>query len=344
MQTELLDIVVCPHCSGDLKLHVYDGTEECIREGSFVCSQCDEKYSIQNDIPFFAPDIQHGGVDNQRSTYSTWWDEYHDETTIIDEVHRPFFHESLNVMPDDVAGRLVLDAGCGNGRFSYVVSRYSPGLLVSFDISSGVAHARNAISKHNPTANVAYVQGDITRPPFKKGVFDTAFSWGVMHHTPDTKKTFCTVSSLVKPGGKFGAYVYEFHPVYRYDKQHVSFVAYIRSLFLIRPLRAICSRLPARVVSMIFRPVYYIERALNLGVMGCHGYGDKKWDKDYYFRVVIDRFKTRYASEHQVEEVMGWFKENGYSKLVMGKRPKISMTGVKDSNSSTGVMDVRFMG
>lgn len=342
---ELLDILACPACRGSLELHVSSGSPGEVVSGHFRCAGCNEIYHIRNDVPFFSPSVRHHGVRNQQNTYSTWWDDYHDEQSIVDPSYAEFFYNSLKIRASEMEGKTILDAGCGNGRFSYVVSHYKPKLLVSFDISSGVIHAKRAIVKHNPDAHVAFVQGDVTRPPFKEGVFDIVFSWGVIHHTPRTPETFSTISRLVREGGQLGIYVYEFHPLYRYGRHPLFLVALVRSLFLIQPLRWLCSRLPAKVVHFIFVPIYYMERASGIGVMGCHGPKENMWDKDRYFRVVIDRFKTRYASEHQLEEVMGWFQENGFDELRVGCTPRISVTGRKGKREgSAGVINITIHG
>ncbi len=303
MKHLLLNLLACPLCRQDLDLQIQEGSMESIQSGYFQCRGCQKRFDIKDDIPFFSPQISHDGVKNQQETYSTWWDEYHDEASITNPETRDVFYETLRIKAEEVQDKVVLDGGCGNGRFSFVVSHYQPKLLVSFDISSGVLHAKKAINKHNPGAPVAYVQGDLTKPPFKKGVFDIVFSWGVIHHTPDTLRTFKTIAELPKEGGKLGIYVYEFHPLYTFKKQPVSLLAYLRSLLLTQPLRLLCSHLPAKTVHRLFIPIYHIEKALNIGIMGCHGYPEDKWNRDRYFRVLIDRFKTRYASERQLDEV-----------------------------------------
>lgn len=337
MNTMLFELLVCPECSSELKCTISEGDRNYVKKGALTCASCNSTYPIFDDIPNFSPQQSHSGVKNQRDTYSEWWDSYHDEESIVNPAHRTAFHNSIGIEQDSFSGKVTLDAGCGNGRFSYVVSKYNPGLLVAFDISTGVLHARRSINKFSPKANVAYVQGDITKLPFKKESFDIVYSWGVMHHTPDTKSTFAKVASLVKKNGLFGTYLYEFHPIYSWEKQHLSFLATVRSLFLIRPMRALCSHLPSWAVVALFHPIYLFERILNFGIMGCHGTGDEKWSRSRYMRVVMDRFKSRYASEHQFEEVANWFKLNGFNKLKVGFSPRLSMTGLRTMSKSTNI-------
>jgi uncharacterized protein YbaR (Trm112 family)/ubiquinone/menaquinone biosynthesis C-methylase UbiE len=291
VKEELLKILCCPECQEDLALDIQKGDKKNIEEGTFNCTNCNATYEIFDDIPYFSSEIKHGGIKNQFETYSHWFMEMHDEQSIIDSNHEIAFFNSLTIDENEFNDKLILDAGCGNGRFSYVVSKYNPKLLVSLDISKGLMKAKETILKHNPEANLAFVQGDITAPPFKKEVFDITYSWGVTHHTPNTKKTFITMSNLVKDQGIFGIYVYVFNPSYEYDKQILGLLAYLRSFLLIRPFRFICSRLPVSIVKLIFQPIFYIEKFLGFGVFGNHGYPSDPFDKDRYFRVVVDRLK-----------------------------------------------------
>lgn len=329
MLIDCLNLLVCPECEGNLDLKISRETAEGIDLGVLRCLECDRTYQIKDDIAYFSGQVEHAGVRNQQATYSLWWDRYHNEQSITNPANVNELYDSLRIKPEEFRNKLVLDAGCGNGRFSYVVSRYNPSLLVCFDISSGLTHCREALRNGNSRVRASYVQGDITKLPFRKEIFDVILSWGVLHHTPNTEQTFNSVSTRVRPGGQFGIYVYEFRPLHNYGKQWLSLAALGRSLFLIRPLRFFCSRMPAWVAHLIFWPIYWIERILNIGVMGCHGPADDKWNRERYFRVVIDRFKTRYASEHQMEEVFSWFRRNGYNGLRVGWWPKISVSGIK---------------
>ncbi len=54
MKKELMDILACPMCKGNLKLEVEDGDGEVIT-GTLYCAKCDELYPIEDGIPNLLP-------------------------------------------------------------------------------------------------------------------------------------------------------------------------------------------------------------------------------------------------------------------------------------------------
>lgn len=44
--------------------------------------------------------------------------------------------------------------------------------------------------------------GDAERLPFDDASFDLVYSWGVLHHTPDTHRAFAEVRRVLRPGGE----------------------------------------------------------------------------------------------------------------------------------------------
>ena len=53
MKRELMDILACPVCKGDLELSVENKTE--IVSGSLYCPRCDAHYPIVDTIPNLLP-------------------------------------------------------------------------------------------------------------------------------------------------------------------------------------------------------------------------------------------------------------------------------------------------
>lgn len=56
MKKELMDILACPMCKGDLELRVEEEDEKGeIVNGSLYCGKCDQRYPIEEGIPNLLP-------------------------------------------------------------------------------------------------------------------------------------------------------------------------------------------------------------------------------------------------------------------------------------------------
>jgi uncharacterized protein YbaR (Trm112 family) len=55
MKKELMDILVCPMCKGELELTVEEENEREIVTGSLYCTRCDLRYPITDTIPNMLP-------------------------------------------------------------------------------------------------------------------------------------------------------------------------------------------------------------------------------------------------------------------------------------------------
>jgi len=58
MKRELMDILACPVCKGELELNVEEENAEEIVNGSLYCRKCDERYPIVDTIPNLLPPDQ----------------------------------------------------------------------------------------------------------------------------------------------------------------------------------------------------------------------------------------------------------------------------------------------
>jgi uncharacterized protein YbaR (Trm112 family) len=58
MKKELMQILACPVCKGDLELTVDEEDGEEIVKGSLYCSKCDYAYPIVDTIPNLLPPEQ----------------------------------------------------------------------------------------------------------------------------------------------------------------------------------------------------------------------------------------------------------------------------------------------
>jgi uncharacterized protein YbaR (Trm112 family) len=55
VRRDLMDILVCPVCKGELELTVTEENEKEIISGSLFCKRCNERYPIEDTIPNLLP-------------------------------------------------------------------------------------------------------------------------------------------------------------------------------------------------------------------------------------------------------------------------------------------------
>lgn len=96
-------------------------------------------------------------------------------------------------------GKSVLDIGCGPG---WVTVQYAQAgaQVSSVDLTSAAVElTKKHLAYRGLTADVR--QGNAEALPFDDNHFDMVFSSGVLHHTPDTNKSFRESFRVLKPGG-----------------------------------------------------------------------------------------------------------------------------------------------
>jgi len=59
MKKELVDILACPVCKGELELSVEEEKEQEVITGSLYCSRCNVRYPVVDTIPNLLPPDQH---------------------------------------------------------------------------------------------------------------------------------------------------------------------------------------------------------------------------------------------------------------------------------------------
>ena len=96
----------------------------------------------------------------------------------------------------------VLEIGPGPGYFSAEVASEIPqGRLVLFDLQREMlAKARRRLRRAG-AMNVAFVQGDGSRIPFRGGSFDVAFLVAVLGEVPDPAGCLESLHRVLRPGG-----------------------------------------------------------------------------------------------------------------------------------------------
>ena len=108
-----------------------------------------------------------------------------------------FWGKSLFTENDIRRALIILDAGCGNGRFTNEAAK-SGAELIGLDLGWGVNSAFEHTRKAN---NIQIVRGDLFRLPFSDKTFDRVFSIGVPMHTGNAKQAFNSIARTVNLRG-----------------------------------------------------------------------------------------------------------------------------------------------
>lgn len=205
MRLEHLRHLACPDCQKPLQLGREERSEGGhVMEGALACAGCRQEYPVRGGIPRFVP------ADNYASGFGLQWNRHArtqlDSFTGIPLTTDRFFKDTQ--WPRDLSGQVVLEVGCGAGRFTEVVLK-TGATLVSLDYSTAV-EANFKSNGHNP--NLLIVQGDIYRMPFALDSFDRVFCLGVLQHTPDVHRSFQQLPLFLRPGGQLAIDVYKRFP------------------------------------------------------------------------------------------------------------------------------------
>lgn len=320
MKRALLNLLVCSNCRGTLRLSAADGRRldgivEDIEQGALRCEGCRGQTPIVRGIPRFTPS------DDYVSSFSFEWARF--STTQLDSVRgwrqsEERFQQSVDFPLEELKGKLVLDAGCGMGRFAEVAAKYGA-TVVGVDLSYAVDVAANNLSRW---PSVHLLQADLRRLPFRPETFDLIYSLGVLHHTPNPRATFEGLLPLCKPGGKITITVYS-----AYNKIYVTST---------RLWRRLTTKLPSRWV-------YYLSH-LAIPLYPCYQLPGVGWlakglwpislhsDPEWRLLDTFDCYTPAYQSYHTHWEVFQWFRGAGLSDIAV-LEPAISFIGTRPVES-----------
>ncbi len=200
-----------------------------------------------------------------------------------------FLKETAETM-DSVKGKLIFDAGCGNGKLNLLLAANGiRNVAMDFGSSIGEAYARSIYSA------VHFIQGDVQFPPVAFDYFDIVHSSGVLIHTNNTELSFSCIEPTVKAGGKLSVWIYH----HRKDVIH--------NLF--NRIRAVTSKLP-----LSFQ--YFLYCATIFPVSFCikRVKGNKQNAREMMVDI-LDWFTPEFRHEHGHMEVVSWFYKRQYTNI-----------------------------
>jgi len=112
-------------------------------------------------------------------------------------------------------GMVVLDAGCGAGRHVCEAFRSRGVHVVGIDLKwEDLEKTRSLLCLMRETCDGHWLvtQGDVTRLPFRDGVFDAVICSEVLEHIPENRKAISELVRVLKPGRPLAVSVPRFLP------------------------------------------------------------------------------------------------------------------------------------
>ena len=198
LSAELRSILRCTGCRAPL-----DEVAE-----AFVCTRCGSRFPLVRGVYRFADE------QNYAASFGWQWRRY--SRTQLDttgSISDEDFRKRTGIAPDELRGKLVLDVGCGMGRFAEVAARWGA-RVVGVDLSDSCEVAAENLAEREFVA----LQADAMNLPFAPETFDFIYSIGVLHHTPDCEGSFKRLPKYLKPGGTIAVWLYSgYNKWYRFS-------------------------------------------------------------------------------------------------------------------------------
>lgn len=134
----------------------------------------------------------------------------------------------------DYAGcvnRPVLEVGCGMGCMAMNWAMHNA-RVTAVDLNPvAVAQTKRRFEVFKLPGEIR--EADAERLPFADNVFDFAYSWGVLHHTPNTGTAIHELWRVLRPGGRMGVMLYHRRSLlYRYLVEYIEGFLNMESKFL----------------------------------------------------------------------------------------------------------------
>jgi SAM-dependent methyltransferase/uncharacterized protein YbaR (Trm112 family) len=210
------------------------------------------------------------------------------------------FLKEVAMRPEELRGKIVLDAGCGNGSLSRGLNQFGCEVL-AIDASPSVEVAfKHFAARGNDRTH--FVQGDLMKPPFKHEVFDVIFSSGVLHHNPDTREALRAIAKSLKPVGRIYIWVYGKVP---------GLIHKFKEIF-----RRIISPMPSGVkhtMVALWLPQAMLRQYFRTALGKRTSHDRLNWRER--FILLLDHYTLRWRWEHTPNEVKGWYRELGYENI-----------------------------
>jgi len=130
--------------------------------------------------------------------------DFFERTELVRDRLEPFVRRFARFA--DWKDKTVLEVGCGIG-FDLSMFACCGARAFGVDLTPVGAALTTQRLRHHHVPGSAMV-ADCERLPFADGIFDLVYSWGVIHHTPDTETAAREIVRVARPGGQVTVMIY----------------------------------------------------------------------------------------------------------------------------------------
>lgn len=237
------------------------------------------------------------------------------------EKHNFFHFSGPFVTEENIKNKKTVDIGCGSGRFTKWAALSGTEISFGTDLGESVEVAYQMTYR---LPNVCIVQADIYAMPFS-GVFDLAYSIGVLHHLPQPQEGFLYLPKVLKKGGKIVIWVY--------NRRNNA-----RALYFYEPIRNILKKLPKPVLFKISYIPGFAVHLINLfgKLLKESGFDSlaKNLPFSYYANFsfnmklndAFDVLATPKSNYYYVEEIRDWFANAHLQNVDAYEHPEAGIT------------------
>ena len=166
----------------------------------------DESSSLKAEVKAF---WNRGSCDTHHAQSDKFTREYFEQIEEWRYTDQPFIHAFAQFTR--YRGKRVLEVGVGAGT-DFIQWLRAGALASGIDLTEeALANLTHRIREYALPEPESLKLADAENLPFPSGTFDLGYSWGVLHHTPDTGKALVELVRVVRPGGEIKIMLYNRH-------------------------------------------------------------------------------------------------------------------------------------
>jgi len=139
--------------------------------------------------------------------YSSLWKEFDTRTLADESLQLLRGRLPQQIIDDCIAGKTILDMGCGSGRYSIALARAGAKRVVGIDIQRKSFAAAERWCRQHGLA-VTFLEANFHNLPFAGRSFDFVFCNGTLHHSSSINRGLQELARILKAPGRSFLYLY----------------------------------------------------------------------------------------------------------------------------------------